>query len=336
MDLLATNGHWLAVAFAFLMGLSMLLYVILDGYDLGVGILMIGADDHEKDQMLHSIGPFWDANETWLVLGVGILLVAFPHAHGAILTALYLPTTIMLLALVARGVSYDFRSKVPPEKKAKWNNLMILGSLIASMAQGYMLGSYILGFEQSWSAFLFCMLTSVFTAIAYALIGATWLIMKTEGALQNKATSWAKSFLWITAIGIGLVSIVTPLVSERIFEKWFSIPNFFLLLPIPLITGILILALSYFLSQMPLRGDRFCWAPFVSVTLIFVLCFNGLATSFYPYIIPEKMTIYGAASAPESLMIIFIGACFVLPFIIGYTFFVHKVFWGKARSLNYD
>lgn len=335
MELLATQGHWLSVAFAFLMGLSILLYVILDGYDLGVGILMQNATEEEKDKMIASIGPFWDANETWLVMGVGILLVAFPVAHGMVLTSLYLPTAIMLIALILRGVSFDFRAKVQAERKHIWNKSFFAGSLGAALAQGYMLGLYIMGFESSVTAHMFGALAGVCTAAGYAFIGACWLIMKTEGSLQKKAVRWARIGLWLTTVGIAIVSIATPIVNERIFEKWFSIPNIFLLAPIPVITGALIIGLEIVLRQMPFKKDQFCWLPFAGAIGMFILCFHGLAYSFYPYIVPEKMTIYGAAAAPESLMIIFVGALFVLPCIIGYTIFAYRVFWGKVKDLRY-
>lgn len=335
MELLAMDGHWLAVAFAFLMGLSILLYVMLDGYDLGVGMLLRAATDEEKDKMIASIGPFWDANETWLVLGVGILLVAFPIAHGAILTALYLPTAIMLIALILRGVSFDFRAKVLASRKHWWDRAFFSGSLLAALAQGYMLGLYIMGFEHSLVAHLFGLLCGVCVAAGYSFIGAGWLIMKTDGTLQRKAVHWARRALWLTALGIALVSITTPLVSARIFEKWFSMPNLFLLAPIPVITAAIIVLGELTLRRLPMEGDRFAWVPFACAVAMFMLCFHGLAYSFYPYIVPEKMTIYGAAAAPESLLIIFVGAMLVLPCIIGYTLFAYRVFWGKVQDLRY-
>lgn len=335
MDLLAMEGHWLAFAFALLMGLSILLYVILDGYDLGVGILLRGASDEEKDKMIASIGPFWDANETWLVLGVGILLVAFPIAHGTILTALYLPTAVMLIALILRGVSFDFRAKVLASRKHLWDRSFFAGSLLTALAQGYMLGLYIMGFEHSLESHLFGLLAGVSVAAGYSFIGAAWLIMKTEGELQMKAVRWASRSLWLMAGGIALVSLATPLVSERIFEKWFSLPNILFLAPIPLVTAAVILLVALTLRRLPLPGDRFAWVPFAGALVTFVLCFLGLAYSFYPYIVPQKMTIFGAAAAPESLMIIFVGAMVVLPCILGYTIFAYRVFWGKVEDLRY-
>ncbi|PZO87337.1 MAG: cytochrome d ubiquinol oxidase subunit II [Micavibrio aeruginosavorus] len=335
MDIFA-NGEWLPLSFAFLMGLSMLIYAVLDGYDLGVGVLMKGAEDDEKDLMIGSIGPFWDANETWLVLGVGLLLVAFPAAHGIILSNLYLPVAIMLIGLILRGVAFDFRAKARVDHKNAWNNAFFCGSLITSMAQGYMLGSYIIGFEKGVTATAFSMLIGLCVVAGYCLIGAAWLIMKTEGELQRKAVRWARMALMGTLIGIVLVSIATPLVSARIFEKWFSFPNIVLLAPVPIITGVLIVALEILLRQMPKPGDRWCWVPFATIVGIFILCFHGLAYSFYPYIVPDQLKIVEAASAPESLKIILAGALVVLPVLIGYTFLAYKIFHGKAKELTYE
>lgn len=335
MDIFA-NGEWLPLSFAALMGLSMLIYAVLDGYDLGVGILMKRATDAEKDRMIGSIGPFWDANETWLVLGVGLLLVAFPKAHGIILSSLYLPVAIMLIGLTLRGVAFDFRAKAKIAHKNAWNNAFFAGSLITAMAQGYMLGSYIVGFEQSFAAIAFSFLVGLCVAAGYCLIGACWLIMKTEGELQLKSVRWARISLWATMLAIALISISTPLVSERIFDKWFSFPNIVLLAPIPLITGALVIALEVLLRQLPKPNDRWCWVPFVTTIGIFILCFHGLAYSFYPYIVPDQLKIVDAASAPESLMIILVGALVVIPVLIGYTFLAYKIFHGKAKDLSYE
>lgn len=333
---LIESGDWLPLVFAGLMGLSMLIYAVLDGYDLGVGVLSTGATPDEKDTMIASIGPFWDANETWLVLGVGLLLVAFPMAHGMILTALYLPVVLMLIGLILRGVAFDFRAKAKAQHKNTWNAAFFGGSFLTAFSQGYMLGAYILGFEQGVSAFGFSVLVGLCVVAGYCLIGAGWLIMKTEGQLQHKAVRWARMALWGTVLGIILVSLSTPMVSTRIFEKWFEWPELAYLAPIPVITGALILLVEFTLRRLPLAGDRLCWLPFVATIGIFVLCFAGLAYSFYPYIVPEQMLIVEAASAPQSLMIILVGALVVLPLLIGYTFVAYKIFHGKAQGLRYD
>ncbi len=330
-----TSADVLPVIFAGLMGLSILLYVILDGYDLGVGILMSRASSHEKDMMIASIGPFWDANETWLVLGIGLLLVAFPIAHGIILSTLYLPVALLLVGLILRGVAFDFRAKAQESHKANWDWAFFGGSLLAALAQGYMLGLYIVGFERSLLNVVFGFLCAICLAAGYAFIGACWLIMKTEDDLQVAAARWARICLWLTAVGLAAVSLATPLVSARMFEKWFSLPNLFLLLPIPIITGLLILGLDRLLARMPLPGDDYYWLPFVGAMGVFTLGFLGLAYSFYPFVILDKMTIWQAASAPESLTFILVGALIVLPFILGYTFYAYRVFWGKVRELTY-
>lgn len=330
------QGHWLPVAFAALMGLSILAYVILDGYDLGVGMLMADADARQRDMMIGSIGPFWDANETWLVLAVGLLLVAFPVAHGAILSALYLPVAFLLLGLILRGVSFEFRAKTEGRQQVWWNHAFIGGSLLAALAQGYMLGVYILGLDTGLPATLFGVLTGICLAAAYAFIGATWLILKTEGALQARAVSWARRTLWLAAAGMIAVSVVTPLVSERISAKWFELPYLVLLAPIPIAASGLFAIVWYALRHLPLAEDRWSWVPFGGAIGIFALGFYGLAYSFFPYVVPERMTIWDAAAAPDSLMIIFVGACAVLPIIIGYTAQAYRIFGGKAQELRYD
>jgi cytochrome d ubiquinol oxidase subunit II len=330
-----TSPEALPVIFAGLMGLSILLYVILDGYDLGVGILMSRAEPDEKDQMIASIGPFWDANETWLVLGIGLLLVAFPIAHGIILSTLYLPVAVLLGGLIVRGVAFDFRAKAQESHKESWDWAFIGGSLLAPLAQGYMLGLYIVGFERNLVNMAFGLLCGVCLAAGYAFIGGCWLIMKTENDLQVKAAYWARFCLWLTALGLTAVSLATPLVSERMFEKWFSLPNILFLMPVPVVTGLLIFWLDRLLARMPLPEDRYDWLPFIGATAVFLLGFLGLAYSFFPYVILDRMTIWQAASAPESLAVILIGALIVLPFILGYTVYAYRVFWGKVRELKY-
>ena len=336
MELFGDPATWLPLTFAALMGLSILIYVVLDGFDLGVGVLFPFAEDAEKDRMIASIGPFWDANETWLVLAIGILLVAFPTAHGAILTALYLPVAVMLIGLILRGVAFEFRVKAPAPWKDSWNRAFYAGSLMTSLAQGWMLGLYIMGLEQNLWTYAFAALTALFLTVAYSFIGATWLILKTDGALQQKAVDWARGGIWGVVLGLGAVSVASPFVSPRIFDKWFSVPEIFLLAPLPLMAGALALLLWYALRHLPTRDDSWAWFPFVATIVLFVLGFFGMAYSFYPYVVPDQLTIYQAASAPESLFIILIGTCVVLPMILGYTVLAYTVFRGKATTLSYD
>lgn len=327
---------WLPFVFAGLMGVSILIYVILDGFDLGVGVLFPFAEDDEKDRMIASIGPFWDANETWLVLAVGLLLVAFPSAHGAILTALYLPVAIMLIGLILRGVAFEFRAKAPAPHKRLWNNAFFAGSLMTSLSQGFMLGMYVMGLEWTWINFAFGMLTAVFLTVGYSFIGATWVIHKTAHTLQYKAVKWAQGGIWGLVLGIAAISLATPFVSARIFDKWFSLPEALYLLPLPILSAILVYALWSMLRKMPYAEDRYSWLPFAAATALWVMAFGGMAYSFYPYVVPEQITIYEAASAPESLFIILIGTCIVLPTIMGYTILSYFIFRGKATELRYD
>ena len=332
----ANPADWLPWAFASLMGLSILIYVVLDGFDLGVGILFPLATPAEQDKMIGSIGPFWDANETWLVLAVGLLLVAFPQAHGMILTALYLPVFIMLVGLILRGVAFEFRAKARDHHKRLWNRLFFTGSLMTALAQGFMLGLYVMGLEQTWATYAFATLTAVFLAVGYSFIGAAWLVHKTEAELQHKSVRWARESLWGVVLGIGAVSLATPLVSTRLFEKWLSFPQVLYLAPLPILSGLLIVWLWRMLRAMPFADDRRSWLPFAVATSLFALAYLGMAYSFYPYVMPERLTIYEAASAPESLFIIFVGACVVVPVIAGYSVLAYTIFRGKATELRYD
>lgn len=330
------EGHWLPVAFAVLMGASILAYVVLDGYDLGVGILMADADSAQRDRMIASIGPFWDANETWLVLAVGLLLVAFPSAHGLILSTLYLPVAVLLLGLILRGVSFEFRAKTDGIQRRWWNRAFIGGSLLAALSQGYMLGLYILGLKTGPAAMAFGALTAVCLAAGYGFIGSAWLILKTDGTLQEKAVGWARRSWWLAGLGMGAVSLATPLVSDRIAEKWFALPNLLLLAPIPLMTLALFAIVRLALSRLAAGKHGWEWVPFAGAVGIFMLGFHGLAYSFFPYVVPERMTVWDAAAAPESLMIIFVGTCAILPVIVAYTAVAYRIFGGKAGELRYD
>ena len=330
-----TLDQALPVVFLALMGVAMLAYVVLDGYDLGVGMLMPRATPAQQDTLVASIGPFWDANETWLVLGVGLLLVAFPVAHGIVLGALYLPTALLLAGLILRGVAFDFRAKAQDKHKRLWDHAFFAGSLLAALTQGYMLGLYILGFASGWPSQLFAALTAIMLAGGYAFIGACWLIIKTEGDLQRRAVEWARRASWLTAAGIVAVSLATPLVSPRIFDKWFALPNLLVLAPVPIVTAALFVWVEVLLRRMAAAPDRGAARPFAGAVGIFVLSFAGLAYSFFPFVVPDRLTLWQAAAAPESLLFILIGVIVVLPMILGYTAFSYYVFRGKARDLTY-
>ena len=324
----------LPVVFLGLMGLAMLAYVVLDGYDLGVGLLLPRGSDADKDLMIASIGPFWDANETWLVLGVGILLIAFPKAHGVVLTALYLPVALMLIGLILRGVAFDFRVKAQDAHKPLWNFAFFAGSGLAATAQGWMLGQYITGLKPGWHYDVFAAAIALALPAAYALLGSCWLVMKTDGGLQRRALGWAK-LAWVpVVIGMALISVATPWVSASVRERWFTMPAFIALLPIPLTTVIALLALRALLNSSRVLGTL-CWAPFALVVLVFVLGFFGLAYSLYPFVVMDRLTIWQAASATESLVVILVGCAITVPAIVGYTVFAYRVFRGKARELSY-
>jgi cytochrome bd ubiquinol oxidase subunit II len=330
-----TWAESLPLFFMAVMGLALLAYVVLDGYDLGVGILLPFATDDEKDVMVSSIGPFWDANETWLVLGIGVLLIAFPAAHGIVLSALYLPVAIMLIGLILRGVSFDFRVKARAERKGLWNRLFALGSLLAAMAQGWMLGSYLTGFDYGVWSLLFSLGIALTLPTAYAMLGAGWLIMKTGDALQLKSVAWARKVLWPMGAALVGISLATPLVSQTVFDRWFSMPQFVGLLPIPVACAAAFYAAFHVTAKPKVVAAGYGWVIFASTVLIFVLAFLGLAYSLYPYIVIDRLTVWQAASATKSLIFIFVGVAITLPAIIIYTVFMYRVFWGRARALTY-
>jgi cytochrome d ubiquinol oxidase subunit II len=242
----------------------------------------------------------------------------------------------MLCGLIMRGVAFDFRVKARAAHREIWNKVFFAGSLIMALSQGYMLGSYILGFDGGWAAFAFSMLAGVCVAAGYCLIGACWLIMKTEGELQKKSVRWAQIASYATVIGIILISITTPMVSPRIFEKWFVLPQILWLSPLPIISGALFVWLWFLTFRLPAENDRHSLTPFLILATIFACGFGGLAYSFYPFVVPDQITIWQAAAATESLAIILAGTVVVLPVIIGYSFYAYRVFGGKAGELRYD
>ena len=326
----------LPLVFMALMGLSVLAYVILDGYDLGVGMLMPAASDEEQSVMVASIGPFWDANETWLVLGIGILLSAFPLAHGIVLTALYLPVVAMLIGLMLRGVAFELRIKAYGWHRELWNWLFWAGSFIASFFQGVMLGRYITGFEPGIGYWLFAITVGASLCGGYVLLGATWLIFKTEGILRRKSVAWARwGLLWV-GLGFALVSLATPLVSATVRDKWFDFPRTLGLMLLPAATLAAAAWLWKVTGQMKAGAAGGDWRPFAAATAIFTLAFVGLAYSLFPYVVIDRLTIWEAAAHPSALKVLLLGAAVVLPFIVGYTVIAYRIFGGKARAGLYD
>ena len=336
------NGasQWLPVVFSGLIGMAILMYVVLDGYDLGAGLLLPFADEAEKDMIIGSIGPFWDANETWLVLGVGLLLVSFPLAHNIILGKLYLPVAVMLSGLIVRGVAFEFRVKAREAHRPWWNLAFFFSSLITALMQGVMLGRYLTGFSDVWLAWTFAWLAGAGLAAAYTLLGSTWLIMKTSGVLQAKAVVWAQRSLIGAALSVSLVSALTPLANRQIASKWFATPEFLFLLPLPLGCIVLFATLWILLPKLAMRqasgNDEWCWAPFICTIGIVLLSFCGLAYSVFPEVVLGQLDIWQAASDTAALWAIFWGTLVVLPIVIMYTAFVYHVFRGKAQTLTYQ
>ncbi len=326
----------LPLVFMVLMGLSVLAYVVLDGYDLGVGMLMPAASDAEQSMMVASIGPFWDANETWLVLGIGILLAAFPLAHGVVLGALYLPVVAMLVGLMLRGVAFELRVKAEGWHRELWNWFFWAGSFVASFFQGMMLGRYITGFEPGFGYWAFAVVVGASLCGGYVLLGATWLILKTEGDLKRKAVAWARwGLLWV-ALGVGLVSLATPLVSATVRDKWFDFPRTLWVMVLPAATlaaGFWLWRCTAALRRGTKGGDAM---PFVAAVTIFTLAFLGLAYSLFPYVVIDRLTIWEAAAHPSALKALAIGSAIVLPFIVGYTILSYRIFRGKANAKLYD
>jgi len=326
----------LPLIFAALMGAAILAYVVLDGYDLGVGMLMPAASAEEQDVMVASIGPFWDANETWLVLGIGILLVAFPVAHGMVLGALYVPVTVMLIGLMLRGVAFELRVKAEGWHAELWNWLFWFGSFVASLAQGFMLGRYITGFEPGFGYVLFALAVGGSLCGGYVLLGATWLVGRTEGALQRKALGWTRwGLLWV-ALGVALVSVATPLASETVRERWFDFPRTAALMLLPLATAGVWLWIWREIGRLARGRAGGEWRPFAGAVAIFALAFAGLAYSLFPYVVMDRLTIWDAAAHPSALKFVAVGTAIVLPFLAGYTVFAYRVFRGKARTGLYE
>jgi cytochrome d ubiquinol oxidase subunit II len=354
MDAIA---FWLPVVWAVLIAMAVVMYVILDGFDLGIGILFpFARNSTDRDTMIDSIAPFWDGNETWLVLGGGGLWVAFPAAYAAIMPANYLPVIIMLLALIFRGVSFEFRSVSKP-RHAAWTVAFSAGSIVAAFAQGVILGNLIqsVGGASSrsdtlvsqWTAplaveldrlndlvvlpewlSLFGILCGLGLVAGYALLGATWLIARTGVGLAEKSRRQARLLLVVVLIFIAAVSLWTPLEHERIEERWFSTPNIYYLWLLPAIT--LVVALW---AWRAIRAGAEI-KPFVASILLFLLCYLGLAISVFPIIAPPDLTIWEAAAVPESQIFTLIGVLVMLPIILAYTAFVYWTFLREGKVVS--
>ncbi len=309
----------LPAIFGFLTALSLLIYVVLDGYDLGVGILSVFADDRERDAMIATIAPFWDANETWLILAGGLVLTAFPLAQGIIFGALYVPTAILLVAILFRGVAFDFRSKAREKNKPFWNVSLFAGSLAMAAAQGYMLGMFVTGFRMTW----FVSLAVVMAVLAYCLVGAAWLLMKTEGDLRQRAAKWGTASLRLAILAV-LAWIAVEYGHIAVRSE---------LMPFIYAGGVLAVLLLF---AQRYAARRASWLPFALCILLFADVVAGVSFYCYPYIVYGQMTLEAGAASEEALLILLGGALVALPLVILYTVIAYRIFHGRQSSSSYE
>lgn len=323
--------------FALILAFIIIMYVILDGFDLGIGILFpFTANEVERDKMMNSIAPIWDGNETWLVFGGAMLYGAFPQAYGLLLPILYMPLMLMLISLVFRGVSFEFRFKAE-KSKPFWNWAFAISSIAASFFQGVVLGCFVQGFpiddaamKITTTAWLtpFTLLTGIALTSGYGLLGATWMIMKSEGRLQRKMIHYSKGLLVLVSIFLFFVSIWTPLHSNEIFVRWYSYPNFIYLSSLPMLALI-----AVFLTWKNLSKKNEV-KPFLYSIVIFLCSYVGIGVSVYPYLIPHQVTLWEAAAPDTTLKFILIGVVIMLPILLGYTAYAYYLFRGKTND-NY-
>jgi cytochrome d ubiquinol oxidase subunit II len=326
-----TSAIWAAIIF-----FSVFMYVVLDGFDLGIGMLFPFVRAREdRDVMMNTVAPVWDGNETWLVLGGEGLLAAFPVAYSVILSGVYLPLSFMLVALIFRGVAFEFRFKANDRERPVWDAAFIGGSVAAAFFQGVSLGTYLEGIPVSGRSFAgspvdwiapFPFAAGIGVMIAYALLGSTWLVMKTEGELQQRMVRAARPLALLLLAAIVAVSLWTPLRHPEVAERWFSFPNLLFLSPVPLLVAAAIWLLLRALGRQPQR------MPFLMALALIFLGYTGMAISIWPHIVPPIITIWEAASSPQSQGFALVGTLVVLPFILMYTAFSYYVFRGKVRA----
>lgn len=327
-------GIDLPLIWAMVIIFGIMMYVVMDGFDLGIGILFpFIKGDRDRDVMMNTVAPVWDGNETWLVLGGAGLFGAFPLAYSVVLSALYLPLILMLIGLIFRGVAFEFRFKAKAEKRHIWDKAFIGGSLTATFFQGVALGAFIDGFEVVDRQFaggsldwftpftVFCGLALI---AAYALLGCTWLIMKTEGKLQEQMHHLARPLAMVVLAVMGVVSLWTPLAHADIAARWFTLPNLFWFLPVP----ILVLVTMYGLFRAVARNAHY--TPFILTLVLIFLGYSGLGISLWPNIVPPSISIWDAASPPQSQGFMLVGTLFIIPLILVYTFWSYYVFRGKV------
>jgi cytochrome d ubiquinol oxidase subunit II len=327
-----TIDPMLATIWAFLIAFAVFMYVVMDGFDLGIGVLFPAFKDEERDNAMNAIAPVWDGNETWLVLGGGGLMAAFPLAYAILMPALYPLIIAMLLGLVFRGVAFEFRWR-DPGHRAWWDRAFTAGSFVAAFTQGMILGALLQGVKVSgreyaggWFDWLsgFTLLTGLSTVAAYALLGACWLIWKTEGAGQGHAYRLARRLLVAVVAAVVQVSAATPTLDAGYFDRWLTWPSILWVAPVPLAVGVLGIALWRALAR---KAEV---APFAITLALFLLCFMGLGISIYPYVVPTSLTIVAASAPAESQGFMLIGAGVLIPIILAYTGWAYWVFRGKV------
>jgi cytochrome d ubiquinol oxidase subunit II len=324
----------LPIVWAFIIAFAVFVYVVMDGFDLGLGILFpLFPEKHDRDVVMNSVAPVWDGNETWLVLGGGGLMAAFPLAYAVLMPALYTPMIAMLVGLIFRGVAFEFRWRSQRER-SRWDLAFASGSLVAALAQGIALGAILQGvhvdgrhYAGGWWDWLtpFSILTGISLVVGYALLGATWLVMKTEGALRDRAYHFSWMLLFAMLGAIGAVSIATPFLHVQYTQRWFAWPNIILTAPVPIavagVTALLLRALA----------NKYDYQPFFLALALFALSYAGLGISMYPYIVPQSITIWQAASPENSQAFMLFGVAILIPLILIYTGWAYWVFRGKVR-----
>ncbi len=327
--------YYLPVIWAGLIATAVALYVVLDGFDLGIGILFpTTPDERQRDQMMNSVAPFWDGNETWLVLGGGGLWVAFPQAYAVIMPALYLPVILMLLGLIFRGVAFEFRWVAKPRHRV-WDAAFAGGSITAAFFQGVILGGLLQGIPVVNGEFAggsfdwlrpFPLLCGVGVVAGYALIGCGWLTMRIEGATADHARTLVRPLLIVVGVCAALVSLWTPYAFPRIADIWFGWPNIAYLWPLPVLTG----ALALFIWTQAKRDHSA--RIFLATIGIFLLCYAGLAISNFPYLVPPSLTVWDTAAVPAAQMFLLVGTLALLPMVLGYTVFIYWTFRAKLKD----
>lgn len=325
----------LALIWALVIATGILIYVLLDGFDLGVGILFPYApSDKCRDRMMNSIAPFWDGNETWLVLGGGGLFAAFPLAYAVLLPAFYIPITLMLLGLIMRGVSFEFRFKATGKARRLWDIAFHIGSVGAAFFQGTILGAFIQGVKVNGRNFSgspfdwltgFSLMTGLALIFGYSLLGSTWLVMKTEDKTQVWARKAAKYSLMCVGVFICLISFVMPMINNDIKHFWFDTNALYALAFLPLITVVF-----FCILWRDLKSNQVENRPFLLSMGIFLMCYCGLGISFYPWIIPFHYSLWQAAASGPSLSLLLVGVVPLLPLILAYTGYCYYIFRGKT------